>query len=160
MAEALLAPAFKFRYSERATKICPIIRSFSDITWLLKTISGRWNKFLWPFQNIWTLSTCSKYFCTQTWYFWRQSVWPPNSTKCDNFRLSSISKVDKRIINVRELVSPIEDVVILNAFQNFAHFVTVMKRWHEKIWLHQFALIRDYIEKSGSKKSCFEQTIF
>ena len=42
----------KFRYSEKATKIWPIFHFWFDIN---QMISGKWDKFLWPFKNIWTV---------------------------------------------------------------------------------------------------------
>ena len=55
--------SIKFRYSEKATKIWPIFHSFflTLCTYKRQIIRGRWAKFGWPSQNLWTLTTTLKW---------------------------------------------------------------------------------------------------
>ena len=58
-----LAPGsryLKFRYFEKATKVCPIFHLEFDAAKLCQIKSGRWEKLLWPSQNISTLFQAEK----------------------------------------------------------------------------------------------------
>ena len=59
----------KFRYSEKAINIGPIFHCFFDNPLQRLIISGRCAKFLWPSQNIWTL-TQSASFWSLEFQFW------------------------------------------------------------------------------------------
>ena len=57
----LFSPTFlccsllKFSYSKKATKILSLIIWHYYLVQVMTKKSGRWTKFLWPSQNIWTL---------------------------------------------------------------------------------------------------------